>query len=113
MALDATGRDGTGRDGTGRDGTGRDGTGRDGTGRDGTQRAPRARWAAPCDADCPPCLARRGNGKSVEFLTTDKVLFKFYEKFILGKKSEYIDDDGNVIKVPGAQYEDNGVRKLY
>ena len=41
------------------------------------------------------------------------MLVKFYEKFIEGKKSEFIDDDGNVIKVPGAQYEDNGVRKLY
>merc|ERR1719356_28988 len=48
-----------------------------------------------------------GNGQSVEFLTTDKVLVKFYEKFVEGKKSEFIDDDGNVIKVPGAQYEDN------
>ena len=55
----------------------------------------------------------RGNGQAVDFLTTDKVLFKFYEKFILGKKSEYIDDDGSVIKVPGAQYDTNGVRKLY
>ena len=42
-----------------------------------------------------------------------QVLTKFYEKFVEGKKSEFIDDDGNVIKVPGAQYEDNGVRKLY
>ena len=42
-----------------------------------------------------------------------KVLVKFYEKFVEGKKSEYIDDDGNVIKTPGAQYEDNGVRRLY
>ena len=25
----------------------------------------------------------------------------------------YIDDDGNVIKMPGAQYEDNGVAKQY
>ena len=41
------------------------------------------------------------------------VLSKFYEKFIEGKKSEYIDDDGNVIKVPGAQYDEMGVRKLY
>ena len=24
-----------------------------------------------------------------------------------------IDDDGNVIKMPGAQYEDNGVAKQY
>ena len=28
-------------------------------------------------------------------------------------RSEYIDDDGNVIKMPGAQYDANGVRKLY
>ena len=41
------------------------------------------------------------------------VLTKFYEKFVEGKKSEYIDDDGNVIKVPGAQYDEMGVRKLY
>uniref|UniRef100_A0A7S2N1X0 Uncharacterized protein n=1 Tax=Haptolina brevifila TaxID=156173 RepID=A0A7S2N1X0_9EUKA len=61
----------------------------------------------------PKILQTSGNGKAVEFLTTDKVLYKFYEKFIKGKKSEYIDDDGNVIKMPGAQYEDNGVRKLY
>ena len=41
------------------------------------------------------------------------VLTKFYEKFVEGKKSEFIDDDGNVIKVPGAQYDEMGVRKLY
>ena len=41
------------------------------------------------------------------------MLTKFYEKFIEGKKSEYIDDAGNVIKTPGAQYDDIGVRKLY
>jgi chlorophyll(ide) b reductase len=61
----------------------------------------------------PKILSVSGNGKSVEFLTTDKILTKFFEKFILGKKSEYVDDDGNVIKVPGAQYLDNGVRVLY
>jgi len=32
---------------------------------------------------------------------------------VQGKKSEYIDDDGNVIKVPGAQYADNGVQIQY
>jgi len=53
------------------------------------------------------------NGSSVEFLTTDKILTKFFQRFILGKKSEYIDDDGNVIQVPGAQYQDNGVRALF
>ena len=61
----------------------------------------------------PKILGTSGNGKLVEFLTTDKVLTKFYEKFIEGKKSEYIDDAGNVIKTPGAQYDDIGVRKLY
>jgi chlorophyll(ide) b reductase len=61
----------------------------------------------------PKILATTGNGKSVNFLTTDKTLFKFFEKFVLKKKSEYIDDDGNVIKVPGAQYDELGVRKLY
>jgi chlorophyll(ide) b reductase len=61
----------------------------------------------------PKILNISGNGKSVEFLTTDKILGKFFERFILGKKSEYIDDDGNVIKRPGAQYSENGVRMLY
>lgn len=61
----------------------------------------------------PKILGVSGNGKSVEFLTTDKILTKFFQRFILGVKSEYIDDDGNVIKVPGAQYQDNGVRALY
>ena len=37
----------------------------------------------------------------------------FYKRFIKGEKSEFIDDDGNVIKVPGAQYDEMGVRKLY
>ena len=41
------------------------------------------------------------------------MLTKFYEKFVEGKKSEFIDDDGNVIKVPGAQYDEMGVRNLY
>ena len=61
----------------------------------------------------PKILATTGMGTAVEFLTTDKVLTKFYQKFVEGKKSEYIDDDGNVIKVPGAQYDEMGVRKLY
>jgi len=61
----------------------------------------------------PKVLNTSGNGKNVEFLSFDRVLVKFFERFILGKKSEYIDDDGNVIKMPGAQYQDNGVRALY
>jgi len=61
----------------------------------------------------PKILATRGNGQKVEFLTTDRILTKFFERFVQGKKSEYIDDNGNVIKVPGAQYLDNGVRVQY
>jgi chlorophyll(ide) b reductase len=53
------------------------------------------------------------NGLSVEFLTTDRILTKFFERFVLQKKSEYIDDNGNVIKIPGAQYDEDGVRALY
>ena len=61
----------------------------------------------------PKILATTQNGGSVEFLTTDRILNKFFERFILQKKSEYIDDDGNVIKVPGEQYDELGVRSLY
>jgi chlorophyll(ide) b reductase len=61
----------------------------------------------------PKILATTINGGSVEFLTTDRILTKFFERFVLQKKSEYIDDDGNVIKTPGAQYDELGVRSLY
>jgi len=61
----------------------------------------------------PKIVAKKTNGSSVEYLTTDKILTKFFERFILQKKSEYIDDDGNVIKVPGSQYDEDGVRALY
>lgn len=61
----------------------------------------------------PKILATNENGSSVDFLTTDRILTKFFERFILQKKSEYIDDDGNVIKTPGEQYDDTGVRALY
>jgi chlorophyll(ide) b reductase len=61
----------------------------------------------------PKILAAKTNGSSVEFLTTDRILTKFWERFVLQKKSEYIDDNGNVIKVPGEQYDEIGVRSLY
>jgi len=61
----------------------------------------------------PKILATKEQGSSVNFLTTDRILTKFFERFILQKKSEYIDDDGNVIKMPGAQYDESGVRSLY
>ena len=41
------------------------------------------------------------------------MLVKFYEKFFEGKKSEFIDDDGNVIKKPGERYAENGVKLLF
>jgi chlorophyll(ide) b reductase len=61
----------------------------------------------------PKILATKQNGSLVEFLTLERVLTKFFERFVLFQKSEYIDDDGNVIKVPGEQYDDLGVRSLY
>lgn len=61
----------------------------------------------------PKMLSANSNGGSVEFLTTDRILTKFFERFVLQKKSEFIDDDGNVIKVPGEQYDETGVRALY
>jgi chlorophyll(ide) b reductase len=61
----------------------------------------------------PKILSVTKNGGSVEFLTTDRILSKFFQRFILQQKSEYIDDDGNVIKVPGEQYDDVGTRALF
>lgn len=61
----------------------------------------------------PKMLLINKNGGKCEFLTTDRILNKFFERFILQKKSEYIDDDGNVIKLPGEQYDELGVRSLF
>ena len=61
----------------------------------------------------PKILEAKENGSSVEFLTPDRILNKFFERFILFKKSEHIDDNGTVIKMPGEQYDDTGVRALY
>jgi chlorophyll(ide) b reductase len=61
----------------------------------------------------PKILSTTQNGASVEFLTTDRILTKFFDRFILQKKSDYIDDNGNVIKTPGAEYDELGVRSLY
>jgi chlorophyll(ide) b reductase len=61
----------------------------------------------------PKILSISSNGGSVEFLTTDRILSKFFQRFILQKKSEYIDDDGNVIKFPGEEYDETGARALY
>ncbi|KAL1530922.1 hypothetical protein AB1Y20_001813 [Prymnesium parvum] len=61
----------------------------------------------------PKILDVKGNGQKVEFLTTDRVLTKFFNRFIKGEKSKYIDDDGNVIRVPGQAYMENGVKVQY
>eukprot|EP00929_Paragymnodinium_shiwhaense_P003139 TRINITY_DN103561_c0_g1_i1.p1 TRINITY_DN103561_c0_g1~~TRINITY_DN103561_c0_g1_i1.p1 ORF type:complete len:393 (+),score=115.38 TRINITY_DN103561_c0_g1_i1:218-1396(+) len=61
----------------------------------------------------PKILGVSKNGSSVEYLDTPKILSKFFDRFIMGKKSEYIDDDGNVIKRSDREYLDNGVAKQY
>mmetsp|Transcript_4682 Transcript_4682/g.10541 ORF Transcript_4682/g.10541 Transcript_4682/m.10541 type:complete len:349 (-) Transcript_4682:237-1283(-) len=61
----------------------------------------------------PKILAANENGSSVDFLTTERILTRFFERFVLQQKSEYIDDDGNVIRMPGEQYDELGVRSLY
>lgn len=61
----------------------------------------------------PKILNVNKNGSSVEFLDTPKILQKFFARFILGEKSKYIDDDGNVIKDQTKEYQDNGVAKQY
>ncbi|GMI35833.1 hypothetical protein TeGR_g7951 [Tetraparma gracilis] len=61
----------------------------------------------------PKILAAGDSGTSVEFLGTDRILTKFFERFVLQKKSAYIDDNGNVIKLPGEEYDVDGVKALY
>jgi chlorophyll(ide) b reductase len=61
----------------------------------------------------PKILATSGNGKLVEFLTQERILTKFFERFIQGKKSEFVDDDGNVVRKAGQEYSDNGVVQQY
>ena len=61
-----------------------------------------------------PRPRRASSTRTGEFLDNKRVLTKFYEKFVEGKPSEFVDDDGNVIKKPGARtYADNGVAKQY
>jgi chlorophyll(ide) b reductase len=55
----------------------------------------------------------KSSGSSVEFLTPDRIIVKFFERFVLQKKSDYINDDGSVKRIPGAQYDENSVRALY
>merc|ERR1712060_268483 len=61
----------------------------------------------------PKILAKNTQGGSVEFLTPDRILTAFYKRFVLKEKSKYVDDDGNIIKYPGEEYDQAGVRKLY
>mmetsp|Transcript_24824 Transcript_24824/g.76665 ORF Transcript_24824/g.76665 Transcript_24824/m.76665 type:complete len:171 (+) Transcript_24824:672-1184(+) len=52
-------------------------------------------------------------GTFVEYLSTEKTLSKFFNRFVRQQKSSIIDDDGNVIKQDGAVYNDDGVKALY
>jgi len=53
------------------------------------------------------------------FGVTRRTAGPFGDRFALSREGRLLTeraqptDDGNVIKMPGAQYEDNGVRKLY
>ena len=61
----------------------------------------------------PKILAVEKSGDAVEFLGTDRVLRKFIERFIFQKKSPYVDDAGNVIRLPGESYDEDGVKALF
>ena len=52
-------------------------------------------------------------GSAVEFLTPQRILERFFAHFVLGRRSKYIDDDGNVIRYPDADYDVQGVRIQY
>ena len=53
------------------------------------------------------------SGTFVEYLSTPKTLSKFFNRFVRQQKSNIIDDDGNVIKQQGVNYNEDGVRALY
>jgi len=61
----------------------------------------------------PKMLAVDGTGQFVEYLTTEKTLSKFFNRFVRQQKSDIIDDDGNVIRKDEFDYNDDGVRMLY
>ncbi|KAJ8611975.1 hypothetical protein CTAYLR_004365 [Chrysophaeum taylorii] len=61
----------------------------------------------------PKILAVEGTGTFVEYLSKERTLSKFYNRFIRRQKSQVIDDDGNVIRRDGVDYNADGVRMLY
>mmetsp|Transcript_31455 Transcript_31455/g.101048 ORF Transcript_31455/g.101048 Transcript_31455/m.101048 type:complete len:355 (-) Transcript_31455:64-1128(-) len=61
-------------------------------------------------------LTKNDNAKSgqfVEYLSTQRTLSKFFNRFVRQQKSDIIDDNGNVIKQQGVDYNADGVRALY
>ena len=61
----------------------------------------------------PKMLATTGTGSFVEYLSRPRTLLKFFHRFVRQQKSDIIDDDGNVIRKEGVNYNDDGVRALY
>uniref|UniRef100_A0A0G4HC04 Uncharacterized protein n=1 Tax=Chromera velia CCMP2878 TaxID=1169474 RepID=A0A0G4HC04_9ALVE len=61
----------------------------------------------------PKILNTEKQGSSVEFLTLGKILWAFFRRFVLRQKSKYVDDNGNIIKYPGKEYDQLGVRKQF
>ena len=61
----------------------------------------------------PKMLATTGTGSFVEYLSRPRTLLKFFNRFVRQQKSDIIDDDGNVIRKEGVNYNDDGVRALY
>ena len=61
----------------------------------------------------PKMLATEGTGSFVEFLSKQRTLSKFFNRFVRQQKSSIIDDNGNVIRQPGSEYNADGVKALY
>lgn len=61
----------------------------------------------------PKMLAVKGTGTFVEYLSTQRTLAKFFNRFVRQIKSDIIDEKGNVIRRDGVEYNADGVRVLY
>mmetsp|Transcript_17536 Transcript_17536/g.26387 ORF Transcript_17536/g.26387 Transcript_17536/m.26387 type:complete len:170 (-) Transcript_17536:331-840(-) len=62
----------------------------------------------------PKMLTTTGpGGQFVEYLSKERTLSKFFNRFVRQIKSNIIDDNGEVIRQDGNRYNDDGVRMLY
>lgn len=61
----------------------------------------------------PKILATENQGSFVEYLSKPRTFVKFFNRFVKQQKSDIIDDDGNVIRKEGVEYNEDGVRALY